>query len=129
MERLLEHVERHGVKLSWGRGVTPGVGGWYRIGGQDTGMWAMNANSPSPATRAYFQFYLGDLVKKIGADVVERAAQVLEQIPALQPKIAEARISGWNKYPSLYLGDIATDPATTEALFRAIEGMMRPSPS
>jgi hypothetical protein len=124
MRSLLEDVDRRGIKLSWGRGGTPGVGGWYLLGGKPTGMWVLNANSESPTTRAYLVFYLADIAKRLGADRVERAARILQTIPSLETKIAEARVSGWSRYPSLYLGDVASNDAHRQAVFNAIGDLL-----
>jgi len=49
-----------------------------------------------------------------------RGGLLLERIPSLAAKVAEARASGWRKYPSLYLGDVAGDPAQVETLLLAV---------
>lgn len=120
VEALLKDVDDHGSKLSWGKGVTPGVGGWYEIDGQPTGTWALNLNSDSPTTRAYLTLYFSDLVGRLGPDRLERAAHILEQIPSLKPKIDLARSSAWKRYPSLYLADVAGKPEEEQALMAAL---------
>lgn len=89
INRLFAHVEERGTGLSWGRGVTPGVGGWYRIEERPTGAWVLNANTDSPTTRAYLVFYFGDIVTRTGPARIERAAAALETIPALKQKMAK----------------------------------------
>jgi len=118
--RLMDDVRDRGVRFSWGKGATPGVGGWYSLGGRPTGVWGLNANDERPTTRAYVVFYLWDVVNQIGPDRVAEAALILERIPSLAAKVAEARASGWRKYPSLYLGDVAGDPAQVETLLLAV---------
>jgi len=120
IEKLLAHAEAHGTKLSWGRGATPGVGGWYSIDGRPTVVWVLNTNSDSPTTKAYMVFYFGDLVPWAGPVRIDAAAAKLEQIPGLKPKIAEARASGWKKYPNLYLSEVASDATSVQAVFDAI---------
>ncbi|MEU4192543.1 hypothetical protein AB0E69_11620 [Kribbella sp. NPDC026611] len=56
VERLLADVEVRGVRLSWGRGATPGVGGWYDIKGRPTAVWVLNANTDRPSSKAYLVF-------------------------------------------------------------------------
>ncbi|MEP9382470.1 hypothetical protein [Nocardioides sp. KR10-350] len=121
IERLFAHVDQRGTQLSWGHGVTPGVGGWYRIDGRPTGVWVLNANTDSPTTRAYLVFYFGDIVTRTGPARIDEAASKLERIASMKSKIGDARASAWKKYPSLYLADVASDSASVDAVFEAIE--------
>jgi hypothetical protein len=125
MRQLLDDVDRRGHKLSWGRGATPGVSGWYPIPvpGTPTAVWQLNANNDAPTTHAYLVFYFADLVQRLGSAVVERAAARLEAIPSLVAKIAEARSTGWRKYPSVYLKDVVSSPDRISALFDAIDAL------
>ncbi|MFI6681748.1 hypothetical protein [Kribbella sp. NPDC050470] len=41
-------------------------------------------------------------------------------MPALKPKLAEARAAGWRKYPSVRLVDVVATPRATEVVFEAI---------
>jgi len=120
IEQLLADVDDRGTKLSWGSGASPGVGGWYDIDGRSTVVWVLNTSSESPTTRAYVVFYFGDLFDRAGPDRTEAAAAMLEQVPALKQKIIESRASGWKKYPSLYLADVASNPAAIKTIFEAI---------
>jgi hypothetical protein len=124
MERLIDDVHARGVRLGWGKGVTPGVSGWYTVAGQPTAVWNLNVNADAPSSRAYMYYYLGDLAKRLSTDTVEQAAKVLESVPAMAPKIAEARINEWNKYPSVYLTDVAGSSRDVDALFQAIDALI-----
>jgi hypothetical protein len=124
IEKLLAHADAHGTKLSWGSGATPGVGAWYSIENRPTVVWVLNTNSDSPTTRAYMVFYFGDFARWAGPARMEAAAARLEQIPALKHKLAEARSSGWKKYPNLSLSDVASDPASMQAVFDAISELI-----
>jgi hypothetical protein len=126
IERLLKHVDTHGVRLSWGRGVTPGVGGWYMIDGRPTGAWVLNLNSESPTTKAYLVFYYGDVANRAGPHRVERSAERLRAMPGMQTKIEAARAANWSKYPSIYLSDVASDASHVEALLDAIDDLVEP---
>jgi hypothetical protein len=126
IERLLDHARRHGTKLSWGKGLTPGVGAWYSIEGTDKPVWVLNVNSDSPTTRPYLVFYLADLAKTpTGWSGGEAAAQHLETIPAMKAKVETARANDWNKYPSVYLPDVAEEPDSLRAVVDAIEALIR----
>lgn len=129
IKRLLLDVDQRGVKLNWGKGVTPGVAGWYRVNGRETGVWSLNANTENPSSRAYLQFYVADYIARTSPDVLERVAARLEQIPTLRAKIADARSSDWKKYPSVYLGDVAGHPEHEQAIVDAISELIAPSQS
>jgi len=127
IEKLFAHVETQGVKLSWGRGATPGVGGWYNVEGQPTGVWVLNANTDSPTSKAYLVFYFGDIIERTGPDRagrIEAAATKLEQLSSMKRKVAEARAAGWRKYPSIRLDDVLSDSRATEIVFEAIADLI-----
>ena len=98
----------------------PEVGGWYTIAGQATGTWALYLNSETPTTRAYLMVYFSDLLGRLGSERLERAAQILEQIPSFKPKIEVARSSGWKRYPSVYLAEVAGKPEEEQAVMTAL---------
>lgn len=123
VERLLADVKTRGVKNSWGRGATAGVSGWYRVGGDPAPVWNLNIGADTPTGRAYLYFYLAERAARV-PDRVERAGESLARIPAMKPKIDEARASGWKKYPSVYLPDVVADPASVEAIFDAITALV-----
>lgn len=120
IQRLFADVDRRGNKLNWGRGGTPGVAGWYVIGGRPTGLWVLNASTESPDSRAYLQFYLGDHLAWTSPEVMELVAAHLEKIPSMKHKIAEARASDWKKYPTMRLEEVAGRTELEQALFDAI---------
>lgn len=119
VERLLSDVDARGVRHGWGKGATAGVSGWYRVAGQPGPVWTLNIGGESPTSRAYLYFYLADLVGR-APERVERGAELLAQIPAMRPKIEDARASGWRKWPSAFLPDVVVDPASVNAVFDAI---------
>ncbi len=120
INRLIRDVDHRGVKLNWGKGITPGVAGWFRVNGWDTGVWSLNANTDSATSKAYLQFYLADHLTRTTPDVLERVAAQLERIPSMRAKIADARSSNWKKYPSVYLVDVASHSDQVEAVLAAI---------
>jgi hypothetical protein len=123
VERLLDDVKAHGERNGWGKGGTAGVSGWYRVAGQPGPVWNLNIGGETPSSRAYMYFYLPDLAPR-AQDRVERAAETLARIPAMKPKIDDARSSGWKKtHPSVYLPDVVSNPASVEAIFEAIAAL------
>jgi hypothetical protein len=120
IRRLFDDAESRGGALKWGRGATPGVNAYFDCAGQPTPVWYLNANDERSHTRAYLQLALADLVGRLGPVRVDEAAGLLETIPALKTKIADARANDWRKYPSVYLDQVATDQAAITTLFEAI---------
>lgn len=119
IERLLADPEAKGGRLSWGRGNTPGVGGWYPVNDVVSSLWVLNANNESASTQAYLMFYFDNIVSKHGPEAVEAVVEHLRKIPALAPKLDEALAAGWRKWPSVYLPDVVKDPAFEDAVFAA----------
>jgi hypothetical protein len=120
IRQLLDDVRVRGDRLGFGKGATPGVSGWYEVAGQVSPVWNLNVNSEGSPTGSYLYVYLSDLAKKLPSEVIEQAATTLATIPAMAPKIAEARAAAWNKYPSVFLASIASDAGDVRALFDAI---------
>jgi hypothetical protein len=120
IERLLADVHKRGHKLGWGKGATPGVSGWYMVAGQPSAIWNLNVNAAN--ARAYLYFYISDLARRLNDnDLIEKVAATLEAIPAMAPKIADARTNNWSKYPSVYLTDVAHSDAAVDAVFKAVD--------
>lgn len=127
MKRLLDHAQGHGSRLSWGKGTSPGVSGWYDVNGVSTQVWVLRTNSEASGD-AYLSFYFADLARKAPPERIEAMAQLLATIPDLAPKIAEARDNGWKKWPSVYLKDVAAVPERVDAIFQAVDGLLAESP-
>ena len=123
VRRLLSDPTRHGGRLSWGKGVTPGVGGWYPINGVITSLWILNLSRESSTSDASLSFYFQPGAKKHGNEVVEKAAKLLESIPDLKPGVEQARASGWSKYASVLLRDIAGHADYERAVFEALKSV------
>ena len=80
----------------------------------------------SPHTRLS-RVLFAEVVRRVGVERVARMAGILERVPPLKPKMADARSSDWRKYPSLYLPDIASDAAGCQAIFDAISELIAES--
>ena len=123
VDALLKDVDDHGVRLSWGKGVSPGVGGWYRLAGEPVGTWALNLNTEDSQTGPYLYFFFPELSRRLGATRMERVAEALERIGPMREKVADARASRWQKYPSVFLREIADHPDMLDRLFLALAQM------
>ena len=126
IRRLFADVDNRGERFSWGRGVTPGVSGWYRAGGNAAGIWTVNAGGEEASAPAYLYFYFPNLLDRgIPSERIEEAAQHLEVIPGFGGKIREARAAGWlKKYPQIQLRDIAESQDSINAVFAAIDALI-----
>jgi hypothetical protein len=121
MRRLLDHAEEQGTKLSWGKGTSPGVSGWYDVDAVSSAVWVLRTNSEVANASAYLAFYFAELAKKGGVERVQAAAELLATIPALAPKIAHAEQSEWQKWPAVYLKDVVGSPERIQTIFDAID--------
>lgn len=99
LEELLEHAEQYGSKLSWGKGVTPGVSGWYPVGGTHRAVWTANAGTGTGTSKAYLYLYLPELADLLETSDYEQFVRTLMKIPTFATEL----LSGKHKYPSVYL--------------------------
>jgi hypothetical protein len=116
IERLLDHAER----LAWGSGSEPGVGGWYLIGGKDTGVWEMYAGGGPPNGQASLTIAMNRIRARLGDEVIFDLAASLEKIPAYSEPVKLWRTTP-SRQPSGKLQTIATDPISEAALIAALE--------
>lgn len=123
VDALLKDVDDHGVRLSWAKGVSPGVGGWYRLAGEPVGAWALNLDSEDSRTGPYLYFSFPELSRRLGATRMERVAEALERIGPMREKVSDARVNGWQKYPSVFLREIADHSDMLDRLFLALAQM------
>jgi hypothetical protein len=122
LERLFQHLKERGDRFSWGRGITPGVSGWYHVGGISTPLWTTNAGNPTTTSHAYLSVYLPNLKLRLTTDRLEDVVATLEGIPALKPKLDEARAADFEgKYPSAYLIDFVNNRDQVRAWFDAFD--------
>jgi hypothetical protein len=122
IETLFAHVDEHGEKLSWGKGASPGVSGWYRISGEPRPVWTLNLNTQSPDAKPYLFLWVADIAQRFGADVVERLIVPAARISTYAARLQEARDAGYQKYPSIPLPDLIKDP-DRGALLDAVDAL------
>jgi hypothetical protein len=126
IERLFTHVEARGGHLKWGSGVTPGMSGWYPIGGVQRPVFNLNVNAESPGRQAYFSLYAADLRNRVGRDKLEASLTVLEGIEVFRTGVAETRAADYVKWPSIFLPAIADDEGRIRTLLRALDVLVDP---
>jgi hypothetical protein len=115
LEYLLNHAEQRGSKLSWGKGVTPGVSGWYPVGDTSRAVWTTNAGTGTGSSKAYIYLYLPELRDLLTDTAYDSFIQAMTQIPAFATEFS----SGKRKYPSVYLDTLTK--ADLPVLANAVE--------
>lgn len=119
MVRLLDDVERRGVRQSWGKGKAPGITAWYSIAGSDRPLWNLSVGDLKASSRAYLYWYVSEVQASPG---FEQFVQALTGIPALRAKLEAARDDGWRRWPSVYLDDLAGNSERERQVFNAVLG-------
>lgn len=117
---LFEHVTAKGGEFRWGSGVTPGMSGWYPVGGSMRPVFNLNLNAPE--RKAYLSFYVSDLAKRVANDRLEAFLDRLEQVPGFMGTVAETRSANYEKWPTSYLPDFVNSGA--EPIQMAIEALL-----
>jgi hypothetical protein len=108
-ERLFAHAEECGTKMSWGKGVSPGVSGWYLVSGTSRGVWTANAGTGGPDSDAYLYIWLPEIAELVSEEELARFLTVLKKVRAFDSEIA----SGKHKYPSVNLSAMSDEDVTT----------------
>lgn len=121
--RLFDHVRQCDGRFSWGRGVSPGVSGWYPLEGAETPVWTANAGVYGAASDVPSIFIYPDEVRaRVGPQRLDQFIQQLEKVPGFERKLAEARAAQWTrKYPSCTLSVVAKSSADQDQLLRACD--------
>ena len=123
-KRLFDHVRDHGVRFGWGRAQSPGVSGWYSLGGSPTPVWNANAGGASGNDRAYLYVYLPEVRRRVSPEVFEAFVGSLAAIPAYEAKMDEARVNDYQrKYPQVYIAELLQNPQDVDQLFSALDGL------
>lgn len=123
--RLFDHVDQHHGRLSWGKGVTPGVSAWYPVEGNLLYVWAASTGSGGAGSHPTLFFYFRGLHKKVPGHV-ERLADLLGQIAIYRPLVEQARsasFEGKGSYPGLHLDVLVKSDTDVSALFKAIQSV------
>lgn len=122
--RLFDHVRKRGVRFSWGRGVSPAVSGWCLLGGSPTPVWTANAGGGSISARAYLYVYPSEVRRRIPTGAFDAFVTGLSAIPAYKARMDEARMSDFQKYPSVFVTDLLAKPEQVEQLFTALDELV-----
>lgn len=114
-ERLFVHVESRGTKMSWGKGASPGVSGWYLVRGTSRGVWTTNAGTGGPDSSAYLYIWLPEIGELLSEDGLACFLTALRNVRAFDTEIA----SGKHKYPSVNLSAMSDEDVAS--FLRAVD--------
>lgn len=117
MQRCFTHASEKGSKLSWGKGITPGVSGWYPVNGTPRPVWTITASNGAPSSAARIYFYFPELREILSDEQFETFVKVLGQNAALASDIA----SKAHKYPVVPLKLL--QPADLDSVLAAAEAL------
>jgi hypothetical protein len=114
-ERLFAHAEERGTKLSWGKGVSPGVSGWYIVGETSRQVWTANAGTGGSGSNASLYIWLPEISEALSAIELERFLTAIRMVSAFDAELT----AGKRKYPSINLH--AMSDADLDTFLAAVE--------
>jgi hypothetical protein len=118
---LLDHVTANGGEFRWGTGATPGMSGWYPVGGSLRPVFNLNLNAAE--RKAYLSFYVSDLAKRTTNERLEAFLAQLQQVPAFQKPVTDTRSANYEKWPTSYLPDFVS--GGSEPIMKSIEALLQ----
>ena len=117
MQKLFDHEASKGSKLSWGKGITPGVSGWYLAGSVPRPVWTVTASDGSSSSKARIYFYFVELEAVLNELSFAAFVDALRAVSALNTEIAQ----GGHKYPVVRL--VQLNEADVNQILVAAEGL------
>jgi hypothetical protein len=100
---LLDHAARSGTKLSWGKGITPGVSGWYLVNGTSRAVWTLNIGSGTG--KAHVSLWFPEIQGLLSEAQFKAFVERLRTIESFRQDID----SKAHKYPVGLLAQLTTD--------------------
>ena len=132
IRRLFAHVDERGGYLNFGKGVTPGLSGWYPIDGKPRPVFLLNLNEAAPGREAYVNFYGTELVDPLGEARLEQALSVLETSSVFKQQVHEARQVNYRKWPRAFLPELLAEDregrVVTDAIDALLDTAVQPQP-
>jgi len=114
-ERLFAHAEEHGTKLSWGKGVSPGVSGWYFVKDTGRGVWTASTGSGGANSKTSVYIWLPEITELLTPAELDGFLNALRNVKAFEKELA----LGKRKYPSVSLSELSE--ADLEEFLSAVE--------
>ena len=125
-EHLLDFTEKVGGRLSWGKGVGPGLSGWLPVDGNVRPIWLASLGTLSPA-HPTLTFYFKDL-HPVAPGKVDAMVEKLNAIESYREPLAAASVAGFaggGSFPNLRVNELASDSSASDAVFSALEEVLR----
>ena len=119
---LLSHAAQVGTKLSWGKGLTPGVSGWYSVNGTSRAVWTLNLGSGTGTSRAHLSLWFPEIQALLYEPQFITFVERLRTIEAFRADID----SQAHKYPVAPLSQLTTSDMDT--FLAIVESLATPPP-
>ncbi len=120
---LLDHAATVGTKLSWGKGMTPGVSGWYTVNRTSRAVWTMNVGSISETSKARVSLWFPEIRELLTEAQFTAFVERLRTIESFRTDID----SKAHKYPVSTLAELATSDVAN--LVAIVESLATPTAS
>lgn len=118
LQRLIAHVNDRGGHFYYGDGASPGMTGYYTIGGQDTPVWNLNLSG-----KGFFYWIFRDFSRKQEAAATERLGEEVAALPGMAAEVARVSRLNWRGWASMLLESAADhQEAVLSALSRIAAG-------
>ena len=119
---LLSHAAQVGTKLSWGKGLTPGVSGWYSVNGTSRAVWTHNLGSGTGTSRAHLSLRFPEIQSLLSEPQFITFVERLRTIEAFRADID----SQAHKCPVAPLSQLTT--YDMDAFLAMVESLATPPP-
>jgi hypothetical protein len=120
---LLSHAAQVGTKVSWGKGLTAGVSGWYSVNGTPRAVWTLNLGSGSGTSRAHLSLWFPEIQALLSEPQFVTFVERLRTIEAFRADID----SQAHKYPVAPLRQLTTNDIDT--FLAIVESLTTPPPA
>jgi hypothetical protein len=121
--KLIGKLVDDAEQLAWESGGEPGVGGWYVVGGERTGVWELYAGSGPPTGQPSLTIALSRIAARLGDDRTSAVVSQLEQIPAFNSAVSMWRTTP-SRQPNGKLGQLGSNAQEITSLFSIIHDVV-----
>jgi hypothetical protein len=118
---LLDHAAESGTKLSWGKGITPGVSGWYLVNGTSRAVWTLNIGSGTGTSKAHVSLWFPEIQGLLSEGQFKAFVERLRTIESFRQDID----SKAHKYPVSLLAQMTTDDMSN--LLGIVQALAKPA--
>lgn len=119
---LLDHASTNG-RLVGGTAGYPSMSAYYPVAGKQVPTWSLSLHA-DPAKGGTLSFSFGSVVYHLGPDPTAAFAAALPAVAALDRQLAALSGKGYNGWPSVSLGALASEAAALGGVLAAIDDLM-----